>query len=248
MFDFRLFWTKPVFNKSNKKIFVVYNYGEICRFRASSFLTKEPETLDWIDTFDSGDNFLDVGANIGIYSLYAASKGIQTTCVEPDALNFALLNLNIKKNRLGHLTKAFPVALNDTSGFSDLNLQKMQWGGALSSFNNQEDQFENTFEPDHKQGCFGETLDNFTSSIGLNVNHIKIDVDGNENLILKNGTKTLQKEGLKSLLIELDEKRKDYESSIAIIEALGLKLAIKTHSEIVDNTRFSSTYNHIFRK
>ena len=88
--DKRLLKTQPVFNKEKTLLFEIYDYGEICRYRASSFLYKEPETIKWIDSFNSSEYFLDIGANIGIYSLYAAKKGISTTCIEPDALNFAL--------------------------------------------------------------------------------------------------------------------------------------------------------------
>ena len=246
--DKRLLKTQPVFNKENKLLFEIYDYGEICRYRASSFLYKEPETIKWIDTFNSKDYFLDIGANIGIYSLYAAKKGIRTTCIEPDALNFALLNMNIMKNNIGQLVRAYLIALHNKKGFSKLNLQKMQWGGALSSFDNQKDQFEKSFETDYSQGCYGDKLDNCIFSLSPKVNHIKIDVDGNENLILRGSSKTLRMKSLKSLLIELDEKRSDYKSSISIIEKSGLKLIQKSRSSIFDNSKFSTTYNHIFIK
>ena len=246
--DKRLLKTQPVFNKEKTLLFEIYDYGEICRYRASSFLYKEPETIKWIDSFNSSDYFLDIGANIGIYSLYAAKKGISTTCIEPDALNFALLNMNIMKNNIGELVKAYLIALHNKKGFSELNLQRMQWGGALSSFDNQKDQFEQSFKTHYSQGCYGDKLDNCIVSISPKVNHIKIDVDGNENLILKGSIKTLRMESLRSLLIELDEKRSDYKSSISIIEKSGLKLIQKTRSSIFENSKFSTTYNHIFVK
>ena len=45
--------------------------GKITRYRAVTFEDKEPETLNWIESFYPKDNFLDIGANIGIYSIYA---------------------------------------------------------------------------------------------------------------------------------------------------------------------------------
>ena len=246
--DKRLLKTQPVLNKEKNLLFEIYDYGEICRYRASSFLYKEPETIKWIDSFNSSEYFLDIGANIGIYSLYAAKKGISTTCIEPDALNFALLNMNILKNNIGELVKAYLIALHNKKGFSELNLQRMQWGGALSSFDNQKDQFEQSFETDYSQGCYGDKLDNCIIALSPKVNHIKIDVDGNENLILQGSSKTLRMESLRSLLIELDEKRSDYKSSISIIEKSGLKLIQKSRSSIFDNSKFSTTYNHIFIK
>ena len=51
------------------------------RYRAKTFSTKEPETLDWIDSFEKNSVFWDVGANIGLYSLYAAKKNHKTYCI-----------------------------------------------------------------------------------------------------------------------------------------------------------------------
>ena len=63
--------------------------------RAKTFLTKEPDTIEWIEKFNEKDVFLDVGANIGIYSLYAAKKVSKVWALEPESLNYAMLNLNI---------------------------------------------------------------------------------------------------------------------------------------------------------
>ena len=44
-------------------------------YRAETYLTKEPEMIQWINTFDDKVTFLDVGANVGLYSIYAAKRG-----------------------------------------------------------------------------------------------------------------------------------------------------------------------------
>ena len=74
---------------NNECIFTIRNFGFLTKYRASTFSSKEPETIDWIDDFERSDNLLDIGANIGLYSLYAASKGNNVRSLEPDALNFA---------------------------------------------------------------------------------------------------------------------------------------------------------------
>ena len=68
------------------------------RYRAETFLTKEPETLAWIDHIKPGEILLDVGANIGIYTLYAASRGITVYAFEPMAENYHHLVRNIEHN------------------------------------------------------------------------------------------------------------------------------------------------------
>jgi len=246
LFDRPFSRTITVRDASNTKLFDIYNYGETCRARAYSFSYKEPETIDWINSFEKGDSLLDVGANIGIYSLYASSLGVKTYCIEPDSQNFALLNMNIFINGLDSHVQAYSVALNDKQGYSKLNLMSMEWGGALSSFCIQADQFQRTFTPQYAQGCYGDTMDSFVSKVCPRISHVKIDVDGNENLILRGGINTLRLSSLKSVLVELDETRSDYQSSINLLEISGLRLLTKTHSPMFDNTRFSSTYNHIF--
>ena len=156
--------------------------------------------------------------------------------------------MNIRANKFGELIQSYLIALHDKSGLSILNLQKMQWGGSMSSFDNTNDQFENSFIADHSQGCYGDSLDNCIDSLPQDISHIKIDVDGNENLILKGAIKTLTTLSLKSLLIELDESRADYSSSLQILNDCGFQLAKKTHPPVFDNSRFSTTFNHIFVK
>src|SRR5690348_10867014 len=43
-----------------------------CKYRADTFSSKEPETLAWIDSLPTGSTLWDVGANVGLYSCYAA--------------------------------------------------------------------------------------------------------------------------------------------------------------------------------
>src|SRR5688572_16327185 len=40
--------------------------------RAASLFDKQPATIAWIDAFPAGSVFWDIGANVGVYSLYAA--------------------------------------------------------------------------------------------------------------------------------------------------------------------------------
>ena len=55
--------------------------------RVNNIFTDEPETINWINNFDESGkiNFWDIGANIGLYSIYAAQKfnNIEITSFEP---------------------------------------------------------------------------------------------------------------------------------------------------------------------
>ena len=166
LWDVRL--TKKISVKENNiEIFKIYDYGKITRMRASTFTTKEPETLDWIKTFNKEDKLIDIGSNIGIYALYAAKKGIEVVAIEPDALNHALLSLNILLNNLGKKITPYSIAIHEEEKFSKLFLQSALWGGALNSFDNTLDQFGSKYLPIHSQGVFGLPLDLLIEKIGF---------------------------------------------------------------------------------
>ena len=57
--------------------------------------------------FRPGDVVIDIGANQGVFSLYAASQGACVYAVEPCNENFELLCRNISRNNLDHCV--FPV-------------------------------------------------------------------------------------------------------------------------------------------
>ena len=69
--------------------------------RVLTLFAKEPTTIPYLETFESDDLFLDIGANIGMYTVYAAvMTGCRTVSIEPEALNYAELNKNIYINDL----------------------------------------------------------------------------------------------------------------------------------------------------
>ena len=229
-------------------IFKIHDFGKITRLRASSFEIKEPETLAWINEFEFGDTLMDIGANIGMYSLYAANKDIKVVAIETNALNYALLNLNIRINNFGEKIIPYSIAMHDIEKYSKFNISSLEWGGALNSFDNVLDFQSKKFKPEHIQGVFGTSIDLFLREISFNPNHLKIDVDGNEYLILKGAKNLLSSIYLKSILVELDELRDDYSKSIELIEKADFYLIEKTNSEIFNRGKFSTTFNHIFKR
>lgn len=77
--------------------------------------------------------------------------------------------------------------------------------------------------------------------------HIKIDVDGNEDRIIRGAERTLARPELKSVLIELDIADKPYVAEVTRrIEQAGFKLAVVQHAPMFDGGMMASIYNHIF--
>lgn len=229
-------------------LFEVADFGPVCRMRAKTFELKEPETLNWIDSMCETDTLIDIGSNIGLYSIYAGMKGVTTYAIEPDALNFALLNLNINRNNACDRVVGFCIALHDHSCISTLAKKDLAWGGALSCFEGHTDQRGNSFKAIHEQGSLGLSLDRFCELSAINPSHIKLDVDGNELLVLRGAKDCLSRRSLRSVLIELDEANPDYSSCVDILEQSGLKLQLKCQSELVARGAYNTSFNCIYKR
>lgn len=219
-------------------------------YRAETMLTKEPETLEWIDAFDLGDVFWDVGANVGVYTLYAAKAGKaqRILAFEPSAENYMLLNRNIEANRFDQTTQAYCLAFNDVDMVNALHMQNTEPGGALSSFAEAVGFDGAPFSANFQQGMIGFSIDSFIQRFAPPFpNRLKIDVDGIEDKIIAGAAATLADPRLKSLSIELDDARADYRDAVtARINAAGLRLAAKRHAAMVEGGAFSRVYNFQF--
>lgn len=220
-------------------------------WRAETLLTKEPETIEWIDAMDDADVMYDIGANMGIYTLYAAiNRKLRVLAFEPLAANYFLINRNIEENKLQDVATAYCLALNDQDMISSMHVQDTGFGSSVSSFDDPVDHYGEQYSAKFLQGMVGMTLDNFIDKFDPPFpNHIKIDVDGIESKIVKGAVKTLADPRLKSMSIELDTARPDYTDQIvADIEAGGLTLVDKRHSEMFDDTPYAQIYNFHFRR
>ena len=99
-----------------------------------TLLDKEPATIRWIDTFAPGEVLWDIGANIGIYSLYAGVvKRVEVLAFEPAAFNHAVLCDNIRLNGLDDRVAAYGLAFSDRSGLGTLTVADDEPGAAVAS-------------------------------------------------------------------------------------------------------------------
>ena len=231
----------------NKKLnFFIPN--EITNWRVHTFFTKEPETLNWIDSF-SGDKivFWDIGANIGLYSIYAASKhsNIEIISFEPSVNNLRILSRNIYKNKLVSKIKIFQLPLSDDKNiFSSMNEAEFTEGWSMSAFGETTNYEGLEFSPKHNYQIFGTNINYLLDNKFLPFpNYIKIDVDGLEHKILNGANKFLNNPDLKSLLIELN---RDFSEQFDTVQNIMKTNNFKSY--LIDQNKKKIVSNFIFRK
>ena len=193
------------------------------KWRVDSLFQKEPITIQWIAEFSQGDVLVDIGANVGMYSLWAAkTRGVRVFAFEPEAQNYALLNRNIALNDLGGQIKAFCLALSDAAGYSELHLSALQIGGSCHSLGERVDFRHQPMKPAFSQGCIAARLDDLVAQgVVPTPAHIKIDVDGIEPKVIAGARRVIADARVRSLLIEINQNLADHMQIIADLEALG---------------------------
>ena len=153
--------------------------GKIPEWRAKTLLTKEPETIAWINGFSHAEIFWDVGANVGVFSLYAALRGLSILAFEPSPSNYYLLSKNVEINKMDDKISAYCIALNNKTKLDAFYMANTELGGALNSFGDARDWQGNDFTASLKQGMVGFSIDDFIRKFNPRFpNHIKIDVSG----------------------------------------------------------------------
>lgn len=211
--------------------------------RCESFLRKEPETIEWIESFSSGATLFDIGANIGLYSLLAAKKGLSVVAFEPESQNFAVMNANVFLNSQAHRMTVLNLALSDRNALDYLYMPVFSVGTAFNQFGAAPETAAGPGRTGFRQAVFSYTLDTFTEQYASSVpTHIKIDVDGIEDKILAGASRTLASPGLQSLLVELDSNRTEDQDALKGILSKGFKVASQTPKGE------TGVYNFIFRR
>lgn len=218
-------------------------------YRQQSFFKKEPETLEWIDGFQDKDVFYDIGANVGLYSLYAGKKGVQTYAFEPESQNYAELNKNIYANNLADKIHALCIACSESTGFDKLYLSNFGTGTALHNFGEEKDCHGNATQSAYQQASLSCSLDELIEKYHLPTpTHLKIDVDGIEEKVILGARKALLSDQLKSVLIEINENKAVDRSAVNMLLEFGFELTGKHQSAEFSKGEFSNTYNCIFEK
>jgi FkbM family methyltransferase len=223
--------------------FKLYCPSHMVFYRARSFFTKEPETVEWIRSFVPGETLFDLGANVGLFSLLAAKMGVHAVAFEPEPQNFSVLARNIYLNGLADLVVPLNLAIADKTTIDFLYMPVFGIGNAFNQFGVPIAAGAASAPAASKQYVMAFTLDAFLSTFPqFTPTHIKIDVDGLEHLVICGADKTLESPSLKSLLVEFDSRVKEGKQAIDFIQSKGFTISSQ-HQRIEENFR-----NYIFRR
>jgi FkbM family methyltransferase len=188
----------------------------------------ETEEINFVEKFlKKGDYFIDVGTNIGFFSLLAAKiigKDGKVFSFEPTTNTYNRLLDNIAINKLTNVT-AIKKAISDQCGMLELNTSKDGYD-AWNSF------VKPLVGVNYKTELVETiTLDSFfeLNPIFEKVKLIKIDIEGWEKFALSGGTKFLSKKGAPAILIEFEEEHTknagyDCNSLFKNLEGLGYRM------------------------
>jgi FkbM family methyltransferase len=152
----------------------------------------------WKRALGPGSLFIDVGANVGLYTIWCIEAGAEVIAVEPSRLARERLVSNLKLN--GYSAELVPAALGETEGTLRLTTELDNQNHLLLSSDG--------------EGVESEevpvlTLDGLVGD--RTVDGLKVDVEGAELLVLKGARRLLAERRIKLIQLEWNE------SSLALL-------------------------------
>lgn len=212
----------------------------VTHFRWFLFEKKEPEVIYYINTFlNTDDVFFDIGANVGVFSIYAAKRypDLSLYCFEPEYSNLNELKENILLNGLKDCTTIFSVGISSFVGLSKLHLQDTTAGSAAHTESKTPiEKTDEGYPVVWSEGIVSVTLDYICEQLGVYPNAMKIDTDGNEDKILRGAFKTLRNRKCRSMIIEMPSSPEKRTYCIEALTGSGFQVGWadpdKTRNEI----------------
>ena len=135
-------------------------------------------------------NFVDVGANVGWFTLLGAKKAKQVWAFEPEPANFSLLEKSVRKNGLENVT-LFPFCVSDSDGVVQLSISESSNRTTHSIVRN---------VGSRRIAVKSVALDSiFPASI---IDVLKIDVEGAEPLVLLGAQRMIREKRIRNILME----------------------------------------------
>jgi len=182
----------------------------------------EPGLWRWMAGFGPDDVLLDIGANVGIYTIAAAGLfGVRVAALEPYGPNLEALRRNVAINRLADRVTVLPVAATDVERNGRLYHEGGAAGAAAQHFETTKDEA-GSF--DRVEGVPVDVLIE-RGTIPFPT-RIKIDVDGNERAVIEGMTRTLADPRLHSVRLEVRWHLPEGRAVVRRVESFGFRAAI----------------------
>ncbi len=174
--------------------------------RAHSLLSKEPDMINWLRKhLRPSDVFLDIGANIGTFSIYAAkhlSAGGHVYACEPHLPTTVQLLQNVVANGLDERVSVISVAASGEDSFVPFRYKRWRQGASGSQLG-----IDGSPSVDKHVGTelkYGMRVDTMIAQGAIRApDLIKIDTDGIEVQILSGMTELLRSHKPRSLRVEV---------------------------------------------
>ncbi len=132
--------------------------------------------------------FIDIGANIGVYSIqFLKLKEVEKCFLfEPEPKNFAQLNANVFLNKVSRKAKLFNCALSNISGKMNFYIENLKKDIDLGKINTGTHSLENNLEREFQDSIEIDVfIGDFLVDIKDEIVCLKIDVEGHELSVIK---------------------------------------------------------------
>jgi FkbM family methyltransferase len=224
--------------------------NEMTRWRAKSLFEKEPVTIDWLRAMPEGAVLADVGANVGMYTVFAALRGVRVFAFEPESANYALLNENLRLNGLADRALALCAALSDRPGIDRLYLSKADPGASCHSLGEQVGFDLRPRPAAFAQGAVALRFDELVEAGQVPApDYVKIDVDGFEHKVIRGMERTLRTGRARSLLVELNPALAEHREIRSFLESLGFAWdPAQVQAAARTSGAFIGVAEHVFRR
>jgi FkbM family methyltransferase len=220
----------------------------ILAMRARTVLTKEPDTIRWLESFRPQEVLWDIGANVGVYSIYAAVvSNVRVLAFEPAADNYMALCRNLDLNGLTDKVIPYCIAFSSATRLGRLNSSYRKVGAALHQFGDAgaRSRYWTNDGETNTQGMIGFSIDSFIRAFEPSFpTHLKVDVDGLEIDILKGACESIRDTRVRSIMIELPIDDQDARNcSLQLLFKAGFELKSQGEIQVSGGAKAA---NHLF--
>ena len=207
--------------------------GKTSGGRAMTVLTKQPATIEWIDSFQPGSVFWDIGASVGVFSVYAA-LATDTTIVafEPAAVNYYLLSANCEANKLQDRVDCLLVGAGRQRSIARLEVSQFRPARSFSFRGKRDQPYES------RQAAVVLSIDELVEEYGVPCpNYIKIDAPGASEDIIAGATRTFRRSEVRQIHLEVRDSSKGGQRILEMLNQSGFAPISKdTHGGSADVT------------